>query len=129
MAHAVVRNNLKPALQAQRRDPVLGRGDFATCLEPHRQRPPPPVELRARGHGRPSIAARAFETAVRGPPARGVSAATADEAVRPAQPLQIVPTIRVRAEPRLKLGQRARMVDPTLKMRILHHLSAVGSGR
>ena len=108
----LVRPDLKRALQAQRGDAVLGGRERPARVEPHRQRRTRSVEDRARGDRRAVRARGALPPAVRQPPTVDVPALIADEPVRPAQPRQVVPAVRVRAEPRQELAHRSRIVLP-----------------
>src|ERR1019366_890334 len=108
----LVRPDLKRALQAQRGDAVLGGSERPARVEPHRQRRTRTIEDRARGHRRAVRARGALPPAVRQPPTVDVPALIADETVRPAQPRQVVPAVRVRAEPRQELAHRSRIVLP-----------------
>src|SRR5664280_1004590 len=58
--------------------------------------------VRSRGEGRASL--------IRQPPATSVAAVWADEAVRPAQPLQVVQAVGVSPEPGLELAHGSRVV-------------------
>src|SRR5674476_909849 len=69
-----------------------------------------------------------------------VPALIADEPVRPAQPRQVVPAVRVRAEPRQELAHRSRIVLPAsecnhgtkstpVKWRALKFVSPSGVGQ
>src|SRR5674536_271213 len=99
--------DLQRPLQAQRRDAVLLRSEHPASGEPHRQRRSPPVEQGARGHRGTRPAAGALVPAITDRPPTGVVAARAHEAVRPAQPLQVVGVGR---EPGLELPGRPRVV-------------------
>ena len=119
--------DLQRPLQAQRRDAVLLRGEHPTCREPHRQRGPAPIEQGARGHRRTCPAARALVPAIPDRPAAGMPAAWADEAVRPAQPLQVVQAVRVGGEPGLHLAGRPRKVPTRPRLPPVHGLNLVRS--
>ena len=106
----LVRADLHGALQPQRGDAVLSRGERPHRLKPHRQRRAGPIEDRARCHRRPMRAPGALPPPVRNPPPTHVAALVADEPLGPAQPLQIVSAIRVRGEPRQELTHRPRVV-------------------
>jgi hypothetical protein len=69
--------DLQSTLQAQYRDPVLGRGEQSARGEPHRQRRP--VEDRARRHRGPVAAGDARDAAIPQPPAFAEAAHRAHE--------------------------------------------------
>src|ERR1035437_2950839 len=96
--------------EAERRDAVFPAGEHPAGGEPHRQRRARPVEDRAGGHQGAATAARAHDTTITQPPAPIVAAARTDEAIRPAQPLQVVQAIRIGPEPGLQLADRCRVV-------------------
>src|SRR5664280_1649890 len=102
--------DLQRPLQAQRRDAVLLRSEHPASSEPHRQRRPPLVEQGARGHRGTRPAAGALVPAITDRPPTGVVAARAHEAVRSAQPLQVVQAVGVGREPGLELPGRPRVV-------------------
>ena len=98
--------DLQSPLQAQRRDPVLGRGEQPARGEPDRQRRPGPVEDRPRRHRGPMPAGGAHDAAVPEPPAFAEAALRAHEPLRPSHPLQVVQTVGIGAEPSLELAHR-----------------------
>ena len=100
----LVRADLQRPLQAECRDPVLGRGEQPACGEPHRQRRPRPVEDRARRHRGAPVTTGALIPAIAELPASGITAGRAGETTGPAQPLQVVETVGVGAEPCLELA-------------------------
>src|SRR5665647_2877942 len=60
----------------------------------------------------PTCGASTRRTPTGRPTAANVLALIADEPVRPAQPRQVVPAVRVRGEPRQELAHRSRIVSP-----------------
>ena len=116
------------------------RSERPARVQPHRQRRARSLEDRARGHRRAARAPGAFPPAVRQLPTVDVPALIADETVRPAQPRQVVPAVRVRAEPRqelahrpwislARLGAQPRSKSTPVKWRALSTLtSSVGHG-
>ena len=115
------RADLQGPLQAQRRDAVLARGEQPAGGEPYRERCARAVKDGARRHRGTAAAARAHEAAIGEPPAPSVTAARADEAGRPAQPLQVVEAVRIASEPSLELAHGLRIVPAGTRM--LHCLS------
>lgn len=95
-----IRTDLQRTLKTQRGQAVLLRGEHPAGLEPHRQRRPTTIEHRARRDRCPRMARRAPVPTIGDRPAADVPAARAHEAVRPAQPVQIVQAVRVGSEPR-----------------------------
>jgi len=109
--------DLQRPLEAERRDPVLLRGEQPTGREPHRQRRARAVEDRARRRRRARTAARAHPPPVTQPPAARPAALHAHEPRRPAQPLQVVQTVGVGREPGRELAHRPRVVDASTRSR------------
>ena len=87
------------ALKPQRRDAVLLADHLPGGGEPHRQRRAGVMEDRARGARHPPATPSAGLHAIRHLPAGLTAAVWAHEAVRPAQPVQIVQTRRIVGEP------------------------------
>ena len=117
--------DLQRPLQAQRRDPVLLRGEHPAGREPDRQRRARPVEDRARRHRGPPATAGALIPAIAQPPAARMTAVRAGEAVRPAQPVQVIQAVRIGTEPGLELARgpgvmraRTRMVHRPSLLRL-----------
>lgn len=117
---------LKGSLQAPRRDPVLRRRELPAHREPHRERRPAAVEQRACRHGRLPVAAGALEAPPGHEPATRVLAPRADEALRPAQPCEVVEAVGIGWEPRLELSGRTWVMHSTLGT-IDHPIRMVGS--
>ena len=105
---------LKGPLQALRRDPILRRRELPAHREPHREWRPAPVEQRVCRHGRVPVAAGALAAPPGHDPATRVLAPRADEALRPAQPREVVEAVGIGSEPRLELSGRAWVVHSTL---------------
>src|SRR5271166_2141264 len=117
---SVVRADLQGPLQMLGGDPVLRGGEQPTGVEPDRQRRARLVEDRARRHRGPPAAAAALDPAISQPPASGMPTPRANEPARPTQPLQVVKTVLVGAEPRQKLTGRPRVVRT--RSRIIHEV-------
>ena len=109
--------DLQGALQAQRRDAVLAAGEQPASLKPHRQRRSCPIEDRSRCRRGAGPAPDTLESAVTQPPSSSTATGGADEPVRPAKPLQVVQAVRIRAEPRLHLTERPRVVNTSTGLR------------
>jgi hypothetical protein len=88
------------ALKPQRRDAVLLADHLPRDGEPHRQPRAGVLEDRARGARHPPATPSAALHAIRHLPAGLTAAVWAHEAVRPAQPVQLVQTRRIVEEPR-----------------------------
>ncbi len=95
----LVRPDVQHALDVQRRDTVLGRGEQPAHTEPYRQRGPRAIEDRACRHRGAGIALRAPESAVAHAPTTGMAAVRAHKSVAPSQPLQVVEAVGVRRKP------------------------------
>ncbi len=106
----LLRADLKGLLQAESRDPVLGRSERLARGEPHRQQRPRPVEDRARRHLDPMAAGGAHDAAVAEPPASAVTALQAHEPLGPSHPFEVVKTAGIGAKPCLELAQGPRVV-------------------
>ncbi len=102
--------DLKRALQAQRRDPVLLGGEQPAGHEPHGQRRGRAIEDRSHRRRGALPAGRALEPAISDPPGAAVAAVGTDEPARPPQPLQVVQAVSVGPKPGVELAQRARIV-------------------
>jgi len=107
-----VRADLQRAFQAQRGHPVLAGREQPARLEPHRQWRAPTVEQRPCRHRRAPAARRALVPAVRDQPASRMATPWTHEALRPAQPVQVVQAVRIGDEPRPELTSRPRVVHP-----------------
>ena len=97
-------------VQSLGRDAVRRRGHVPGDREPDRERRACAVENGSCGHRHPTPAALAPEPPVTHPPTAGGLAARAHEAVRPAQPLDIVEASLVVGEPRTQLCVATRVV-------------------
>lgn len=117
---------LKGPLQALRLDPILRRRELPAHREPRREWRPAPLEQRVCRHGRVPVAAGALVGPIGHGPATRVLTEWANEALRPAQPSNVVETVSVGPEPRLELAGRALVVHSTLGT-IDHPTSVVGS--
>jgi hypothetical protein len=106
----LVRADVEPPLQAQRRDPIRLGGEQPTRREPHGERCPPAVEERACRRRSASTAARALVAAISHCPAVGGPTLRADEALGPTDPLQVVQAVGITGEPGLELAHRPRIV-------------------
>ena len=111
--------DLEGPLQALRREPVLLGGEKPTRHEPHRERGARLVEDGSRRHRCRRAARPAAEPPVAQSPAARLPACRAHEPVRPAQPLQVIQTVGVGAEPRLELAHRTRVI-PSRQRRSAH---------
>lgn len=112
--------DLQGPLQAQRRDAVLLGGEHPAGGEPHRQRRASSVEQGARGHRGPCSTTRALVPSVTDRPAAAMPTAWTNEAVWPAQPLQVVEAVSVSGEPGLELTGRPRIAPARPRSPLAH---------
>src|ERR1019366_7586721 len=119
--------DLQRALQAQRRDAVLLRGEHPARREPHGQRRPPAIEECPCRHRCPAAAGCALVAAIGRSPPPGMPAPRADEALRPPQPVQIIQAVSIGPEPGLELSGGPRVVHARPMLELIHGLSLVRS--
>src|SRR5665647_863339 len=105
--------------------PVTAVDHQPGCGEPHGQRRARLVEDGARRHRDAPVTAGAAPTQIRCPPAVVAATAGANEAIGPAQPIEVVQALPVLVEPPTQLRVGARVV-PARRRRhvvILRHLN------
>ena len=98
------------ALQSQRRDVVLLRGQWPGCGEPHGERRASVLEDGAGCAGHPPTTVRTTALSAAQLPARRTVTGRASETRRPAQPVQIVPTRGIVGKPCTHRGVVPRVV-------------------
>ena len=90
--------------------------------KPDRQWRPGPVEDRASGYRGAVATASAHDPAIAQPPTPWMAALGTDEPLRPAQPMQVIQTSGISAEPGLKLTECPRVVHTAAGMFHPHRL-------
>jgi hypothetical protein len=114
-------------LQAQSRDAVLLRGEHPAGREPHGERRPPTIEQSACRYRGPGAARPALVAVIRETPPAGLSAPRTDEAVGPAQPVQVVQAVGIGRKPGLELSRRPGVVPSRSGLELIHATRLVRS--